>query len=361
MAAPTKQEIEQALSESQALQRTADENLKKLNSTLDKLKAPAKAYVYPSTLDTIPNTNCIIFKIYGDDDIGKDLTKSQRINGQSKDAIMGTINGVKKSVNGLTSLVTDPSTVINSAKALGSDVAEAWSLPEMRDFGIKDSPRLLDILIKLPMPEEGLNTKYSMSYESTALGLGGALVDTLATGSSLSDLIKTARGPALRALAGFVTGQLGDLTTGNKAFINPEATFEAATRTVLNPRKEQLFKSVNYRVFDYVHTFAPANKAECDTVSKLIHIFKLHMHPLLEMQGFYLRYPSEFEITYQYNDTDNPYLHKIGRCALTDFSVSYGRGNWSTLINGMPTTVSTHMTFQELEPLTKNRIFAEGY
>ena len=85
------------------------------------------------------------------------------------------------------------------------------------------------------------------------------------------------------------------------------------------------------------------------------------MCPTMEMNSFYMRFPSEFLISYHFNKEANPYLHNIGATALTDLKIEYGRGNFSTLANGSPTVVSLAMSFLELEPLSRNRLQKEDF
>lgn len=349
------------------------------NSKIGSANHSTKVLVFPQSLDTIENTNTVIFQIMGIADVGVDLSNTQRTNGNASaavDRVGGAVSDVFNNVLDTTkSIMKNGAT--ESLSSLGS-AGKEWASdmfqnakPETiikfgdsitkEDFGIKAKPKILDVVIKLPMPEDGLKTKYSMQYESRSLGLAGALVNTMASGASISSLIKQSKGPLMRALAGWTVGQLEDMA-GNKSFGDIGATFEASTRTVLNPRKEILFQGVNYRVFNFDYTFIPSNKDECGTIIDIIQLFKSHMHPSLELQAFYMRYPSEFLISYHFNSTENQYIHSIGNCALQGLSVGYGRGgNFSTLLNGMPTVVNLHLSFIELEPIFRQRLEKEGF
>ena len=381
-------------------QQKIDSNIAMNNSTpkkiegttqIDKSRPPLKTLCFPESLDTIPNSNCIVFEIIGDADIGINLSQSQRFNGNADilvDKLGGTVSSAfgklttagNNTINSFSNTVTTFSndglsslgsiakgavnwatSVGNSANAIAKDVQDIGDSISKSDIGIKKKPEKLNLMIKLPMPAEGIGAQYSMNYESEALGLSGALADAVVSGQGLSAFVQQSKGATLRGLAGYAAGAMDDLTKGNQSLLNVNGLLEAGTRTVLNPRKELLFKSVNYRTFNYSFTFAPNNASECFTVREIIRMFKEHMAPTLEENGFYLRYPSEFLISYHYNEGTNPFVNNIGKCALKDLTISYGKGNWSTLMNGSPTIILIHTTFLELEPLTRNRIRSEGF
>ena len=252
----------------------------------DKSAKPVKTYVFPPTLDSIPNSNTIIFEIMGEADIGVDLAESQRFNGKGlpfltemggniKDAGSAIMNAGGEFMQGITgsyipdnsftdglssgqlgkagtaSLNTIGSNFSGADRATPTNTTNFWdNLPSAKDMGFKDPPKKLELMIKLPMPVSGLNVSYGMEYENTPLGLGGALASGIASGQTLTEILKSSKGAAVRALAGGVAGALDDFTGGNKANINIGGLIEAGSRTVLNPRKEMLFKSVKYRSFE---------------------------------------------------------------------------------------------------------------
>lgn len=150
----------------------------------------------------------------------------------------------------------------------------------------------------------------------------------------------------------------------------------AAAGIAANPKKEMLFKSVDFRSFQFTYKFVPRNPSELQLVENIIKIFKLHMHPeYKEKSANYLFvYPSEFDILYYVNGQENMHLHRHTSCVLTGMSVNYtpnssftafGGSTSATESNtfgtaGAPTEISVNMTFQELAILTKAEI-GDGY
>ena len=84
------------------------------------------------------------------------------------------------------------------------------------------------------------------------------------------------------------------------------------------------------------------------------------MHPQLSSGKLFFIYPSEFQITYYFEDAENTYFHKFRPCALESLDVTYGGDQFSSFRDGNPTEVNMALTFRELEILTRQNI-QEGY
>jgi hypothetical protein len=137
-------------------------------------------------------------------------------------------------------------------------------------------------------------------------------------------------------------------------------SLSAASRSAANPRKEQLFKGVDYRRFTFDYQFAPRDSDEARDVLQIVNMFKYHMHPeFKDSSNFIYIYPSEFDIEYCFGNGPNQRLHKISSCVLTEMNINYSpNGVFSTFPDGMPTQINIQMSFTELELLTKERIKA---
>lgn len=134
----------------------------------------------------------------------------------------------------------------------------------------------------------------------------------------------------------------------------------AATGLAANPKKEQVFKGVDFRTFSFEYQFFPRNAAEAENVLKIIQEFKFHMHPeFKDSNNFIYIYPSEFDILYYQGTAENKSIHKHTSCVLTELSLNYTpNGTFTTFANGMPTQINMSMTFRELALLTKETVKA---
>ena len=162
-------------------------------------------------------------------------------------------------------------------------------------------------------------------------------------------------------------------TKGIVEFLKPAATsfalskgpnaagLSAATGMASNPKKEQIFKGVDFRTFSFDYQFFPRSAEEAANVLNIIKTFKFHMHPeFKDNNNFIYIYPSEFDIFYYNNGTENQNIHRHTSCVLKEMSVNYTpNGAFTTFPNGMPTQINVTMMFQELALLTKDKI-AEG-
>ena len=132
--------------------------------------------------------------------------------------------------------------------------------------------------------------------------------------------------------------------------------------TAANPKKEQLFRNVDFRTFSFNYQFFPRSREEAQKVQAIIKTFKLHMHPeFKDASHFLYTYPSEFDIYYYQNGQENMNIHRHTSCVLTDMNISYTpQGILSTFEDGMPTQINVQLQFKELALLTKEAI-ADGY
>jgi hypothetical protein len=205
------------------------------------------------------------------------------------------------------------------------------------------------------------SVKYSMQYSNkelgTLAGIAGGVIEALSGGQSLQDTISNLvstggeAGQALVLNLANLPGQLSGLA-------DIRGAVSAATRTSINPFKEVLFEAVNFRTFNFSTRFMPVSRSEADNVKKIIDTFKKYMHPTLSENKLFFIYPADFEITYMFNGSTNPYFHRIAPCALTDMDVTYGGDIMSSFKDGVPTEINLTLQFTEKEILTQDSMDA---
>ena len=199
------------------------------------------------------------------------------------------------------------------------------------------------------------SVKYGAQWQEADIG---ALTGILArSGGDLASLLDTAMTGEAAEFMGRTLAGLSDIPKALGADVNVSGALQAASGKVPNPNKEQLFKSMNFRQFAFDYKFAPRNAVENDAVHEIIKEFKKNMHSERSTEGFFLIYPSEFDIEFNYNSARNIWLHRIKSCALVDLSIVYGSGGTFTTIagtGGAPSEVTMQMVFKELEVLNKD-------
>ena len=194
--------------------------------------------------------------------------------------------------------------------------------------------------------------KYNMNYANKDLGtllgvLSGSTFDSKGAFQGTVDA-GAAMGASLAKLPGAFGGA------------DVSSALGVSSGTALNPFKEVVFESVDFRTFSFKYKFYPKSNAEAESVFNIIQTFKEHMHPQLAGGKLFFIYPSEFQITYYFESGPNPYFHKFRPCALETLDVSYGGDQFSSFVDGKPTEIHLSMNFKELEILTRNNI-RDGY
>ena len=216
------------------------------------------------------------------------------------------------------------------------------------------SQKRLKTAIALHVPNQ-LSIRYGTSWSEEDTGM---LAATGALGKEGMDSIMAALKDDQKS-GGKFTGTAQAVITNLALSKGPNAgANSAALGIAANPKKEQVFKGVDFRNFTFDYQFFPRSPDEAKNVLNIIKEFKYHMHPeFKDDYNFVYIYPSEFDIFYYSNGQENLNLHRHTSCVLTELSVNYTpNGQFSTFDNGMPTQINVQMAFRELALLTKDKI-----
>jgi len=217
----------------------------------------------------------------------------------------------------------------------------------------------LKTAIALHVPNQ-LSTTYSTQWdtEDTALFQIGAKLGEAGV-KAVSDLDPKKLQETLKEAGGV----LGSAAVGLGLNAPGGGALSAMSGLAFNPKKEQVFKGVDFRTFTFDYQFSPRDDIELQNVKNIIKMFKLHMHPEFKDEANFLYlYPSEFDIFYYNGVDENKALFKHTSCVLTTLNVNYTpNAAFNTFggkdgINGSPTQISIQLTFKELALLTKKQI-----
>jgi hypothetical protein len=213
----------------------------------------------------------------------------------------------------------------------------------------KRSKKRLKTAIALHIPNQ-LSIRYGMQWnedDTAALAMAavgsGEIMKAMGEGGSMKDV--TDVGTAIIANIA--------LSKGPMAAANSKALGLAA-----NPKKEQIFKGVDFRTFAFDYQFYPRSPEEAQNVLNIIQQFKYHMHPeFKDTNNFIYVYPSEFDVFYYQGGKENMNLHRHTSCVLSEMNVNYTpNGSFTTFANGMPTQINVTLSFKELALLSKEKI-----
>lgn len=215
----------------------------------------------------------------------------------------------------------------------------------------------LQTAIALHTPNN-LSTRYSANWEETntdmfqlAMRGGEALAKAVSEGINKQGISDQTSGDVKSM------GAALSLNT-----IPGKESISVITGLAPNPKKEQLFKGVDFRTWNFEYQFFPKSKEEYQNVQNIIYLFKLHMHPeYKDANNFLYLYPSEFDIVH-YNGVDENFnLPRHTSCVLTEMVVNYSpQSQFTSFEGGAPTQINITLTFKELVQMSKERIM-EGY
>lgn len=203
-----------------------------------------------------------------------------------------------------------------------------------------------------------LSARYSVNYEES--------------NTSAFQMGMRGVGDIGRAIAdGFTKGNIANETSEDiKAIASAIALNNVAgkdsistiTGLAVNPKKEQIFRGVDFRTWQFDYQFFPRSKQEYQNIENIIYMFKLHMHPeYKDANNFLYVYPSEFDIVHYNGVDENLHLPRHTSCVLTDLTVNYApQSQFTAFEGGIPSQINISMTFKELVQMSKERI-AEGF
>ena len=225
-----------------------------------------------------------------------------------------------------------------------------------------DIPRRITDVITLHIQDRPA-VNYSVGYTDDEIGVaGGFLTNSDVSNLSTMDAIKEMVRDGAAPLALQVLNTIGGLGGSFGGTLNSRRLLESGIKARTNPFREQFFERVDFRTFNFRHTFMPKSQAEANSVKQIIDLFKFHMHPefLGDHKNAMFLYPSEFDIKYYYKTNENPFFNKISTCVLEDMNVEYGGDIFSTFETGQPVEVNMSLRFKEIELLTKSNIESRG-
>lgn len=313
---------------------------------------------------------------YGNELMGKINSGLGQINQATGGLLSGVTGALSKAAGGIIGGITGGiGNIFGQANvSLGGGSAAAQAIIDNSIKRIKGgsldflrTTKLTTDAIALYMPDT-LQYSYSQSYDQLNLGeeLGGQM---LAAGSSsiedfksgtmegLKSLSKSAVEVAKQQTGKAVAEALGSAQTG-KAVL-------ASTGRVQNPMLEMIYKSPNFRSFQFDFTFYPRDEMEALEVQRILERLRFHQAPeILAGAGGFLVPPSEFDIKFYYAGRENPNIPQIATCVLTTLDINYAPNGWTAYETpgennpslgrtGMPVSIQATLQFQEVTYLTK--------
>lgn len=284
------------------------------------------------------------------------------INAQSKSALIQNptpgVNtragaGTRTAGQGLTQ---DPN-VINFADAVTKDVVNnaivnAVTFGTAKDALAISTQKRLSVALALPMP---INVTFNSSadFQMLSSGMIGSILKDFAAGDAAvagQDFLKKMISDTPQFLTG--SEEVGKIV--NKML-----------GIVTNDRREQAFKGMDTRTFQFSWLLIPRTQQESKAIHDIIKFFRYNMHPEVDehfSSGMNLIIPNEVDIEFHNGSKEMEGIQKISTCLIQDVNVDVTPlGKWIAF-DGTDNPVATQLTitFKEIEPLTRQMI-VKGY
>lgn len=243
--------------------------------------------------------------------------------------------------------------------AVGASVASEFVSDQLVDSTGKSKIEYKQQKACIVLPTPNVSTNYSLSWSETDNFLLGNLMEI---GGNIGNTLNSENVDGFMNTMDEVIKKNSDigLALMSKAPMYGDVLSKAMGKTY-NPRKEQLFKEVNFRDFNFTYTFSPRSEQEAKNVMAIINQFKYHAHPDMKDGDFLFIYPSEFDIVHYFDGRPNKLMPRHATSVLNSVTIDYSpNGNYSVFPNGMPTMIRMTLNFKELAILTKKDI-AAGY
>jgi len=246
----------------------------------------------------------------------------------------------------------------DTVSKFGSEAAEK------EKWLVKKGLTSIDRAIILPMPDNH-NVNTAISYVEDSPSELTKMGDMLNNGiSGVTDQLKKAMYDSAGGDGNTpgVINRLKSALVGGAPVTSSTALMRSERRAV-NPKMEVMFKSIGFRSFNFMFTFAPKTPMESAVVKEIITSFRYYALPeITEGKLFYI-FPAEFEISFIRGDKDNPAIPRITTSVLESISVNYSPmgDSWASLPDGMPVITTMQLNFKEIELVDRNRVWSKDH
>jgi len=302
---------------------------------------------------------------------GELLNKINNGLGQINNATGGALSGITSAigkvaggaVSSIDSLFGQKTSLIGGNSAATQTVIDT-SIKKITNKSFIKTTQLTSDAIALYMPDT-LAYSYSQSYDNAEMG-GELLGQVAAAGVSAKEQMeKTGVLGGAAALGKSAVLGAGSAASGLLGQNTGAVAFQALAGVAKNPMLELIYKSPNFRTFQFDFSFYPRDEREALEVQKIIERLRFHQAPELveDAQGFLIP-PSQFDIKFYYGGVQNPNIPPMTTSVLTTIDVNYAPNGWSAFEvpgenqpslgrTGMPVAIQVTLQFQETTYLTK--------
>jgi len=296
--------------------------------------------------------------------INNGLGQINNITGGSLGGITSAIGkAAGNAVSSVNNLFNQKTSLIGGNSAATQTVIDT-SIKKITNKSFIKTTQLTTDAIALYMPDT-LAYTYAQSYDNAEMG--GELLGKIAAAgvSAKEQMEKTGVLEGAASLGKSAVLGISDAAKGLLGQNTGAVAFQALAGVAKNPMLELIYKSPNFRTFQFDFSFYPRDEREALEVQKIIERLRFHQAPELvqDAQGFLIP-PSQFDIKFYYGGVQNPNIPPMTTSVLTNIDVNYAPNGWSAFEvpgenqpslgrTGMPVAIQVTLQFQETTYLTK--------
>lgn len=261
--------------------------------------------------------------------------------------IPGIGNPLDDFINAISNNVSELTTTIDKNKD-----APVRSLDTQQNANnkltVKRRIKKLNKVIVMQMPNDltvSQNVNYK-EYDESLLSKIGTVAEAGNVSSAISAIVSSKK-----------VSDILDRAPGTNA-----AQIFAVNRFAVNPRKELLFDSIDFRApFVFTYTMSPRSEAEYRTIDEIITSFRYYSSPEIDPKNpFFYTFPAEFNIKFMFGSKENTAIPRIATCVLRRVNVNLSpKSQWQSLPSGFPPEIILSLEFQEIEIIDRTRIFKD--
>lgn len=262
--------------------------------------------------------------------------------------------------------------IANASRVDVGDYEDGETVVPTKSSNLSQQFRRSENTIYVPAPNN-VNFNESHSWEAGNFGIFRNFSNPTSEGKSLLQNIGQSAKNSLAVTVNNLT------SLGNESLKNAQSDDRQA---IINPHMEILYRSPNFRTFQFTYKFVPLESSDCDSILNIIKTMRyagatsptvvkfLENNDNNPSQTFssdnWFAYPSEFRLqflmkTEEGGIRENPYISRIKNCVMTDLSLNYTAvGKFATYENGFPAEIEMTVSFTETEIILKDSIL-EGY
>lgn len=233
---------------------------------------------------------------------------------------------------------------------------EAYIFFIMRDSNVQSSAVYKRVGLYMP---PGIKVNYGSNWEEINMTVAQSLDAASNAIGSAGDMFSSDPAAQQRAEDNLMRMGLGGGAKLLEAASGDDSIgqqLQVATRKTVNPHQALLFKSINFREFEFSFEFLARTADESEAIRQIIKVFKWGMHPGGGANSTYWDYPNTFDI---YLLTPNhKYMFNISQSVLVSVDLDYGGSGAASFfkVTGAPVHINMTLRFKELSVLTKDLI-----